>query len=120
MQQNKNFLDYPIADEIYTAIDWTGGGSVLLRAGKKRLVFLYVFNRSASTVYMALMDSVDGLAVTSKVPYPIAPGGFISLTFAGGRRFETGIAVKFCSDVGLTTPTGSADFWIDAGMTAYA
>lgn len=121
MQANKNFLNYPEADEFYSSSAYEGAsGQVDVKNAKRRLVWLYVFNKKGSKIYAALGDAQGDNDVSTRVPYPIESGSFISLVFAGGRRFQTGIRLMLYTDAAMTTPLSSADVWVDAGFVAYA
>lgn len=121
------FINNVGADEFYaTPCDDVGGGPTYENAkrlvlGKRRLMSLYAYNSSGSTVYLAICDSAAGVfsnaAIgTCKQVIPILANSYVSITT--NERFELGILVMACTTNVMTVAAGSVMFW-RAGWTAY-
>lgn len=123
----KNFIQSIGADEWYsTACDDAGSGPSYENAkrfvlGKRRLLSLYAYNSSGSTVYLALCDTVgaafsNAVIGTCKQVIPILANSYVSIT--ANDRFELGILAVACTTNVMTVAAGSVMFW-RAGWTAY-
>jgi len=90
----------------------------VVKVGKRRLVSLYAFNNSGTDVYLAVMDSVDGVTVNRLTPYLIPAGSYISVAVQGGERHENGIYLKAFTDAALSVAAGNVMFY-KVWFTAY-
>lgn len=114
-------ISFP-ADQHYTSPSTgfvpTYENGKLIQGSKLRLVNLYAFNSSNTTVYLAVADSVDGTTIANAVPYPIGPGSFVSISIHGGDRYEKGLYLKAFTDTGLSAAAGNVMFY-KVDWTAY-
>jgi hypothetical protein len=108
-------------DEQYPAIGTDNAyvTAAQVSAQPRRLMNLYLHNKSASTIYVLLADSADALVTGKKLKwYVLGADQWVSEVWAGGLRCFNGIYVKGVTAAGGTTVIGSADLQVFAGYTA--